>query len=176
MRIIAGRWRGRIIDAPPGRKTRPTSDRVREAWMSALQTEIAGSNVLDLFAGSGALGFELLSRGARHVTFVERANPALRTLKANAGKLHVAESEFTLVRGDAIEFVADLPELAFDLAVADPPYHEGLAAELLRLFAQRPFARWFWVEHASTETLPELPALNTRRYGDTALTSITAPE
>jgi 16S rRNA (guanine966-N2)-methyltransferase len=175
MRIIAGRWRGRIIDAPPGRKTRPTSDRVREAWMSALQTEIPESNALDLFAGSGALGLELLSRGARHVTFVERASPALRTLKINAGKLQVEDGEFTLVRADAIEYAAALPELAFDLAVADPPYHEGLAAELLRLFANRPFANWFWVEHASTETLPELPNLNTRHYGDTALTSMTAP-
>ncbi len=176
MRIIAGRWRGRIIDAPPGRKTRPTSDRVREAWMSALQTEIAGSHVLDLFAGSGALGFELLSRGAHHVTFVERGTPALRTLKINAGKLDLPESEFTLVRADALQYAARLPELAFDLAVADPPYHEGFAAELLRLFAQSPFARWFWVEHASAETLPALPGLSTRRYGDTALTSITAPE
>ena len=174
MRIIAGRWRGRIIDAPPGRKTRPTSDRVREAWMSAMQTEIPGSNALDLFAGSGALGLELLSRGAEHLTFVERGNPALRTLKANATKLGVAESELTLVRADAIEYAAALPELAFDLAVADPPYHEGLAAELLRLFASRPFANWFWVEHAATETMPDLPNLDTRRYGDTALTSITA--
>ena len=174
MRIIAGRWRGRIIDAPPGRKTRPTSDRVREAWMSALQTEIADSTVLDLFAGSGALGFELLSRGARHVTFVERGAPALRTLKTNAGKLNLGEDEFSLVRADAIQYAAQLPELAFDLAVADPPYHEGFAADLLRLFAQRPFARWFWVEHASSEALPDLPDLNIRRYGDTALTSMTA--
>ncbi len=139
-----------------------------------MQMEIADSNALDLFAGSGALGLELLSRGAQHVTFVERANPALRTLKTNAGKLHVAETEFTLVRADAIEYAAALPELAFGLAVADPPYHEGLAAELLRLFANRPFAHWFWVEHASAETLPELPNLNTRHYGDTALTSMTA--
>ena len=175
MRIIAGRWRGHIIDAPPGRKTRPTSDRVREAWMSALQTEIADSTVLDLFAGSGALGLELLSRGARHVTFVERGNPALRTLKANAARLHLSETEFSLVRADAIQYTSQLPELAFDLALADPPYHEGFASELLRLFALRPFARWFWVEHASTEMVPALPGLNTRRYGDTALTSITAP-
>ena len=175
MRIIAGRWRGRIIDAPPGRKTRPTADRVREAWMSALQTEIEGSTVLDLFAGSGALGLELLSRGARHVTFVERGTPALRTLKANAAKLNVREEEMTVVRGDAINYAAQAAQLAFDLAVADPPYHQGFAAELLQLFNQKPFARWFWVEHASAEQLPGLPALNTRRYGDTALTSITAP-
>jgi 16S rRNA (guanine966-N2)-methyltransferase len=175
MRIIAGRWRGRIIDAPPGRKTRPTGDRVREAWMSAMQTEIAGSTVLDLFAGSGALGLELLSRGARHVTFVERAAPALKTLKANAAKLQVTDDEMTLIRGDAIDFATNASELAFDLAVADPPYHQGFAADLLQLFSRKPFARWFWVEHAAGETLPPLAALDTRRYGDTALTSITAP-
>lgn len=141
-----------------------------------MQTEIAESRVLDLFAGSGALGFELLSRGAEHVTFVERGAPAIKTLKLNAGKLGVPESEYELVRGDAIDYAANLAPYAFDLAVADPPYHEGLAADLLRFFAKQPFARWFWVEHASTESLPELPAMNTRRYGDTALTSITAPE
>lgn len=144
--------------------------------MSAMQTEIPDSRVLDLFAGSGALGFELLSRGADHVTFVERAAPALRTLKLNAGKLAVEEAAYDLIRGDAIDYAANLDPLAFDLAVADPPYHQGLAAELLQFFAKQPFARWFWVEHASTETLPDLPAMNTRRYGDTALTSITAPE
>jgi 16S rRNA (guanine966-N2)-methyltransferase len=144
--------------------------------MSGLQTEIEGSTVLDLFAGSGALGLELLSRGARHVTFVERGAPALRTLKANAAKLHVTNDEMTLVRGDAVDYAAAVPELAFDLAVADPPYHQGFAAELLQMFRRRPFARWFWIEHSSGETLPDLPALKTRRYGDTALTSITAPE
>jgi 16S rRNA (guanine966-N2)-methyltransferase len=144
--------------------------------MSALQTEIEGSTVLDLFAGSGALGLELLSRGARHVTFVERGAPALRTLKANAAKLHVTDDEMTLVRGDAVDYAGAVPELAFDLAVADPPYHQGFAAELLQMFRRRPFARWFWIEHSNSETLPDLPALKTRRYGDTALTSITAPE
>src|SRR5690606_38981504 len=72
VRIIAGSWGGRIIAAPPGRDTRPTADRVREAWMSAVAPELPGASVLDLFAGSGALGLEALSRGAREATFVER--------------------------------------------------------------------------------------------------------
>lgn len=141
-----------------------------------MQTEIDGSRVLDLFAGSGALGLELLSRGAEHVTFVEKANPALKTLKSNADKLRVTDEEMMLVRSDAIGYAAAAGKLAFDLAVADPPYHQGFAAELLRIFAKNPFARWFWVEHASSEELPDLPDMSTRRYGDTALTSITAPE
>jgi 16S rRNA (guanine966-N2)-methyltransferase len=176
MRIIAGKWRGRIIDAPAGRKTRPTSDRVREAWMSALQAEIAGSHVLDLFAGSGALGIEVLSRGARHVTFVERAAPVIRVLRANLAKLGVDTEQTTIVRADALEFAAAAGPLEFDLALADPPYQQGFASDLLLTFARCPFAHWFWIEHAVTEILPDMASAHTRKYGDTALTSITAPE
>lgn len=176
MRIIAGKWRGRIIDAPPGRKTRPTSDRVREAWMSAVQTEIPGARVLDLFAGSGALGIEALSRGAEHATFVERAVPVIKTLKTNFAKLGVDDAQVTVVRADAIAFAASAEPLAYDLVLADPPYRQGFAAELITAFARQPFARWFWVEHAADEVLPEVADMHTRKYGDTALTSIPAPE
>ena len=144
--------------------------------MSAIQTEIPGSTVLDLFSGSGALGIEALSRGAAHATFVEQAAPAIRTLKNNIAKLHVDTERTTIVRADAIEFAGAADALAFDLALADPPYNQGFAAELLRLFASRPFARWFWVEHAIGEALPAMAEARTRKYGDTALTSITAPE
>ena len=176
MRIISGKWRGRIIEAPPGRKTRPTSDRVREAWMSAIQTAIPAATVLDLFAGSGALGIEALSRGATHVTFVEHAAPVLRTLKTNLTKLAVAPELTTIVRADAIDFANNAQALQFDLALADPPYNQGLAAELIQAFARRPFAHWFWVEHAANEVLPAVANAHTRKYGDTALTSITAAE
>lgn len=173
MRIIAGKWRGRIIDAPPGRKTRPTSDRVREAWMSAIQTEIPGARVLDLFAGSGALGIEALSRGAAHVTFVERAAPVIRTLKANLAKLDVDAAQIAIVRADALDYAARLQTLEFDLALADPPYRQGFAQELLRIYRETAFARWFWVEHDAGEAI-EVERTHTRTYGDTALTSITA--
>src|SRR5690606_24942929 len=112
VRIIAGRWRGHPIAAPPGQRTRPTSDRVREAWMSALQFELPDSRVLDLFAGSGALGLEALSRGAAHVTFVELSPRAIETLRANARKL--GTEAFEIVRGDALEFVERLPAGAYD--------------------------------------------------------------
>lgn len=175
MRIIAGRWRGRRIEAPPGRDTRPTTDRVREAWMSALQPELPGARVLDLFAGSGALGLEALSRGAEHATFVERSGGALRALRANIERLGAAD-QTTVVRGDAIAYVQRLEPFAFDIALADPPYGQGHAEALVRAFAARPFARWLWIEHRANESLPELPGARTRRYGDTALTSIPAPE
>lgn len=142
--------------------------------MSALQAEIPDSTVLDLFAGSGALGIEMLSRGAAHVTFVERAVPAIRTLKANLAKLAIDEGQTTIVRADAIDYALSCDALAFDLGLADPPYRQGFAQELLRAWSKKPFARWFWVEHDSSETLPEVAGARTRTYGDTALTSITA--
>lgn len=171
MRIIAGRWRGRRIEAPPGRETRPTGDRVREAWMSALQPYLPGARVVDLFAGSGALGLEALSRGASHATFVERAGPALRVLRSNVAQLG-AEAESEIVRADAITFVAGLEPFAFDIALADPPYGQGYADSLARLFVDKKFARWLWVEHRVTDPIPEIEGAKTRRYGDVALTFI----
>src|SRR3712207_4689268 len=87
MRVIAGRWGGRRLQAPPGDATRPTSDRVREALFSVLGTRVDGAHVLDLFAGSGALGIEALSRGAAAATFVDSAPAAIRALKANLDAL-----------------------------------------------------------------------------------------
>lgn len=144
--------------------------------MSAIQTEIADSTVLDLFAGSGALGIEALSRGAAHTTFVEQAAPAIRTLRNNIARLGIDPGTVTIVRADAIDFAATAEAMAYDLALADPPYNQGFAAELLKKFAQKPFARWFWVEHARGEPLPDMDQARTRTYGDTALTSITAAE
>jgi len=173
MRIIAGRWRGHTLKAPAGRKTRPTPDRVREAWMSALQPWIPDATVLDLFAGSGALGLEALSRGAARVTLVEKARAALEAIDANVAKLG-AKGEVEVVRGDAIGYVKRLPPAAFDIAVADPPYHQGFSQALVERFAQEPFAAWLWIEHAADEKLPELPGARLRRYGDTAITAIPA--
>jgi 16S rRNA (guanine966-N2)-methyltransferase len=175
MRIIAGRWRGHVIAAPPGERTRPTTDRVREAWMSALQHDIPGATVLDLFAGSGALGLEALSRGAARVTFVELAAAPLKALQANVEKLH-AVADVDIVRADALRYVAALAAHAFDLALADPPYETTDAPRLVEAFAHTPFARLLCLEHRARVTLPALPGARSRRYGDTALTFIPAPE
>jgi 16S rRNA (guanine966-N2)-methyltransferase len=175
MRIIAGEWRGRTLMTPPGRKTRPTTDRVREAWMSAIQFDLPQSRVVDLFAGSGALGLEALSRGAGHVTFVERGAAALKALESNIQKLGAA-SGATIVRTDAIAYASRLEPGEYDLALADPPYGEGLAARLAEIFAASPFAHWLWIEHETGASLPPLPGLASRRYGDTTLTRIPAPE
>jgi 16S rRNA (guanine966-N2)-methyltransferase len=169
MRIIAGRWRGHPIQAPPGVGTRPTSDRVREAWMSMMQPVVADARVLDLFAGSGGLGLETLSRGARHATFVELAAPALRTLKENIRRLGAQELT-TVVRGDAMKYVATMDPHAFDLVLADPPYGTGQAAELALAFLREPYARILWIEHRVDDPMPESEGADARRYGDTVLT------
>lgn len=175
MRIIAGKWGSRVIEAPPGRGTRPTTDRVRESWMSALHLDLPGSRVLDLFAGSGALGLEALSRGAEHATFVEKSGGALRALRGNIEKLD-ATDDSTVVKGDAIDFLEKAPEHAFDIILADPPYGQDFAASLIRIFLRRPVAQSLWVEHRSDEPLPEAPGARTRTYGDTAITFVPAPE
>jgi 16S rRNA (guanine966-N2)-methyltransferase len=141
--------------------------------MSALGGSLDGLRVLDLFAGSGALGLECLSRGASEAVFVENAPGSLRVLKANIDLLGAGEAR--IVRSDALAFVRSLEPLAFDAALADPPYGKDLAAALLRLFEERPFARELWVEHRSDEALPDLPGIRHRRYGDTTLTTVTAP-
>src|SRR5690606_19660383 len=132
VRIVAGRWRGRQLSTPRGRDVRPTTDRVREAWMSAAQPSLPDARVLDLFAGSGALGLEALSRGAAEAVFVERARPALHALRANIDLLG-AGAEARVVSDDVFRYLArDLP--TFDVAFADPPYATGDASQLVTRF------------------------------------------
>jgi 16S rRNA (guanine966-N2)-methyltransferase len=175
VRIIAGRWGGQKIAAPPGERTRPTTDRVREAWLSALQHDIPGARVLDLFAGSGALGLEALSRGAAHATFVEQAGGPLRALQSNVEKLG-ASNDAEIVKKDALRYVETLPAGSFDVTFADPPYESDAAARLVEMYIAAPFSRILTVEHRRRDTMPHVDGARTRRYGDTAITFITAPE
>lgn len=175
MRIIAGRWRGHTIAAPRGDKTRPTTDRVREAWMSMLQLALPGARVLDLFAGSGGLGLEALSRGAEHATFVERNPGVLKTLRSNVRKLG-AETECTVIRADALDFVNGIELGEYDIVLADPPYDSGAAEALAQRFLREPFAEMLWIEHRVSDTLPETEHSDRRRYGDTVITRYLAHE
>jgi 16S rRNA (guanine966-N2)-methyltransferase len=166
MRVIAGEFRGRRLRPPPDRRVRPTADRVREAWFSILGDALVGARVVDLFAGSGALGLEALSRGAAHATFVELHQASLATLRANIADLDV-ENRVAVRRGDAIRFVERLSAAAFDVAFADPPYRTGQAEALCACWRATPFARILGIEHpASTR----LGGDDTRRYGSVALT------
>jgi 16S rRNA (guanine966-N2)-methyltransferase len=171
VRIIAGEFKGRRIKTPATDKVRPTGDRVREAWFNILQGSIEGARVLDLFAGSGALGFEALSRGAVSVEFVEQHTASLAIIRDNAATLHVAD-QVTIHRTDAIRFAERLQPGAYDVAFADPPYAGDQAALLVALFRVTPFARVFAIEHAAAKLMP---GDDTRRYGDTAVTFVYAP-
>ena len=122
MRIIAGKWRGRPIEAPPGLATRPTADRVRETLFSMLASRLGtfeDLRVADLFAGSGALGLEALSRGAATATFVENAAAAAAAIRRNAEKLGASAQ---VLGGSALALPRSEP---FDLVLADPPYSPG---------------------------------------------------
>ncbi|MEP7383379.1 MAG: RsmD family RNA methyltransferase [Gemmatimonadota bacterium] len=167
MRIIAGRWRGRVISAPPGEDVRPTADRVREAWMSRLHAELPGARVLDLFAGCGALGLEALSRGAAFCDFVESAAPSVRAIRANGEGL-AALPHLAIHRTEALRFVEQLAPRTYDIALADPPYRRGLAPALVRAWQASPFAHVLTVEHHVDEALPE--GGTSRRYGTSVVT------
>lgn len=167
MRVIAGEWRARRLEAPGGRTTRPTTDRAREAWMSVIHPSLDGARVLDLFAGSGALGIEALSRGAAEATFVENDARALAALKKNLETLGAA-GRATIVRTDAVRFVKTLEAGAFDIAFADPPYEQGLAPAVADRWLEVAFSRILGVEHSPRELLRG--GNDTRRYGDTAIT------
>jgi len=171
IRIIAGEFKGRRLKTPTGSTVRPTADRVRESWFSILQGAIPGARVLDLFAGSGALGFEALSRGAVSVDFVEKHTASLRVIHANASLLNVAD-HVTIHRTDAIRFAERLQPGAYDVAFADPPYATDDVARLVELFRTTPFARLFSIEHSIDRTVE---GGDTRRYGDTAVTFLESP-
>ncbi len=141
--------------------------------MAALGPDLEGATVLDLFAGSGALGFEALSRGAERVMFVERARGALTAIRDNAELLGAA-SEVEIWSGDAMEYVRHLSARSFDLALADPPYGMGFAASLIEHFEATAFASQHWVEHRTTDATPDLPGLRQRRYGDTLISIVEA--
>jgi 16S rRNA (guanine966-N2)-methyltransferase len=167
VRIVGGQWRGRTLYSPPDDRVRPTSDKVREAWMSIVQLHVPGARVLDLFAGTGALGLEALSRGAAAVDFVESAVASVRLLTANVSSLG-AEADVTIHRGDALRFVSTLAADTYDLAFADPPYATDAAAELAEAWVATPFAAVLGIEHDSFRPLPA--GGQRRRYGTTSIT------
>jgi 16S rRNA (guanine966-N2)-methyltransferase len=170
MRVVAGLARGRVLRAPAGKGTRPTSDRVREALFSVLGSlgGVDGAVVLDLFAGSGALGIEAASRGADTVTFVDRDRLAIECIKANLAVLKPASVATTVVQSDVLRWLAK-DRTGFDLVLADPPYGWSEWAELLRLLEGRATlvvaeTGWAWDPGPGWETM------TVKRYGGTVVT------
>lgn len=169
LRVIAGELRGRRLRSPTGRSTRPTSARVREAWFSAIAEQLPGASVLDLFAGSGALGIEALSRGAATVRFVESDRAALNVLRANVRRLEL-EARVQVVGSDVFRVLSQSGAAGhtFELALADPPYGRGLARQLVEVWLEKPFSGMLCIEHERSE-LDETHPHWSRVYGDTEL-------
>jgi 16S rRNA (guanine966-N2)-methyltransferase len=166
LRIVGGRWAGRDLVSPSGR-VRPTSEEVREAWLATLEAEVRGARILDLFAGSGALGLEALSRGAAAADFVENGASALHALKSNIAKLRARSLTRVFVK-DAFEFLSRVPDFGYEVAFADPPYTSTLSTRTVELWKARPFAGVLGVEHAAEVKLPKGGV--TTRVGEQAFT------
>jgi 16S rRNA (guanine(966)-N(2))-methyltransferase RsmD len=176
MRIVAGRYGGRRLTAPPGNATRPTSDRVREALFQRLGP-LDGASVLDLFAGSGALALEALSRGAAHATLVDSAPAAIRAIRTNVAALGLPDEQVEVRRQDVRAFLrsARAARHEYDLVLLDPPYR--LADELGRELS--PLLRAVLASggrvvsesdrRAPLDLDPDLPPTDERRYGDTLI-------
>ncbi|MET0379571.1 MAG: 16S rRNA (guanine(966)-N(2))-methyltransferase RsmD [Spongiibacteraceae bacterium] len=166
LRIIGGQWRGRKLLFPSEPGLRPSPDRVRETLFNWLMHAVAGARCLDLFAGSGALGLEALSRGASHCTFVDSSGPAsrsigdhLRTLQSTAGSVANSETRVWLRQN---------PAQPFDLVFLDPPFRGELLGECCELLESGGWlaaSTWIYIETAADETLPALPA-NWRLHRD----------
>ena len=170
MRIVGGRWAGRDLTSPPDARVRPTSEGVRAALLDLLGDEVRGARILDLFAGTGALGLEALSRGATRADFVETRPSSLHALRANVAALHVRQRT-RIFKRDAIPFAAALGAGDYDIAFADPPYGSRMADRVIESWLERAFARVLAVEHQIGQVLPPAPGgVRRHRFGDTEVT------
>jgi 16S rRNA (guanine966-N2)-methyltransferase len=175
MRVIAGEAKGRRLRTAPSRKVRPSTDRLKEALFSTLGAGIQGKTVLDLYAGSGALGIEALSRGAAHATFVESYGEAASMIEANLQATGLGDRG-TLVRSTAEHFLDSWSGGPFDLVFMDPPYAAGLPDRLLEALVRTGVVHansLIVVERSSRTEKAPLPTgyrvADERRYGDSTL-------
>jgi 16S rRNA (guanine966-N2)-methyltransferase len=152
MRIVGGRFAGRTLTSPDAR-VRPTAEHVRGALLDLLDADLDGARVLDLFAGTGALGLEALSRGAASADFVEFRPGSLHALKANIAALRVRDRTRVFKR-DALPFAGALTAESYDVAFADPPYESKMLDRLIETWQRTRFSRVLAVEHAATHRLP----------------------
>ena len=167
MRIVGGKLAGRDLVSPNDFRVRPTGEHVRAALLDALSADLAGARVLDLFAGTGALGIEAISRGSRSADFVEFRPASLHALKANVAALKLRERT-RIFKKDAMLFIAGLDEGGYDIAFADPPYTSKLLDRVLATWRERRFSRILAIEHAATHSLP--PGAHRKRFEDSAIT------
>ena len=179
LRVTGGELGGRRFKAPPGNETRPTSDKVREALFAILADAVKVEKAADLFAGSGALGVEALSRGAGRCLFVERRGGSLKVLRDNLARLDLKERSRVLQADAAAPTKRLLEQGPVQLILGDPPYEKGQVARLLKLAGQHGFLApggWLVLEHSPRER-PEgahgLQLVDHRTYGQTELSFLT---
>lgn len=173
MRVIAGSARGVPLATPRDRATRPITDRVKETLFAIIDDRVIDAHVLDLYAGSGAIGIEALSRGAASCTFVERGRDSLMVLRRNLERTRTAAAA-TVVSGDVMRFLDATRTHRYDLVVLDPPYEErAILAPLQRLVPHLSSSalvvvKRFW--RTEVPLVPGLALVRERRFGETALT------
>lgn len=172
MRIVGGKWAGRHLTPPADRRVRPTGEAVRDLWLRKLEPHLPGARILDLFAGTGALGLEALSRGARYADFVETRPSSLHALKANIAALHVRERT-RIFKKDALDFAAGLAAGSYGVAFADPPYSSRMLDRLLEVWRATSFSAILTVEHATDHLLEG--GERTYLFETTAVTFFVAP-
>ncbi|MEO8562894.1 MAG: 16S rRNA (guanine(966)-N(2))-methyltransferase RsmD [bacterium] len=157
MRIVKGKFAGRDLTSPNDFRVRPTAEHVREAVLDMLAADLAGARVLDLFAGTGAVGLEAISRGAKSADFVETRGSSLHALRANVALLRLRDKTRVFKR-DALPFAAALGPDSYDIVFADPPYESRMLDRVLESWQDRRFSRVLALEHASSHDLPRASA------------------
>ena len=172
MRIVKGRFAGRDLVSPNDARVRPTAEHVRAAMLDELEPYLRGARVLDLFAGTGALGLEAISRGAARCDFVETRPSSLHALKANIGLLRLSDRTRVFKR-DALPFAAALKPDSYDIAFVDPPYESRMLDRVIDSWRANRFSRILAVEHARTHELPR--GLHHRVFDDTVITIYELP-
>jgi 16S rRNA (guanine966-N2)-methyltransferase len=153
MRIVKGRFAGRDLVSPNDARVRPTAEHVRAAMLDALEPDLRGVRVLDLFAGTGALGLEAISRGAARADFVETRPSSLHALRANVALFRL-RYRTRIFKRDALPFAGALDEDAYGIAFADPPYGSRMLDRVLDAWRARRFSPVLAVEHAASHDLP----------------------
>ncbi|MEO7085070.1 MAG: RsmD family RNA methyltransferase [Gemmatimonadaceae bacterium] len=172
MRIVAGKFGGRNLTPPSDSRVRPTAEAVRAELLDMLGTDVDKARVLDLFAGTGALGLEAISRGAISADFVETRPSSLHALKANIAKLRLRERTRVFKR-DALPFAAALVKNSYDIAFVDPPYESRMLDRVIESWHATHFARVLAVEHATVHVIPQ--GAVQRTLDDTSITIYRAP-
>jgi 16S rRNA (guanine966-N2)-methyltransferase len=172
IRVIGGEFGGRLLDAPAGRRMHPMGERIRNALFNSIGSEVQGARVLDAFAGTGAVGLEALSRGASHVTFIERDKLLQKILAGNIERLGV-ENRTLLVRSSVANWIETVSAQQFDIILVDPPYHDTQFSTVERLLDLLKPGALMVLSHPGKGEVPTktgVVVVDNRSYGNADLT------